>query len=265
MDLDQRLQKTICDFFWIPEHVQVVDREEICFCHSMDPNWFNHVARLGLPRDLSRDRAEALAVEVDHAHRFGSSRYFMAEEWIREPLIEAIEARGLRLTHSHRSCGLDVASHPHAAESDFEVVRVQTLEQLYTAFEIGLKAFEKSHPLPVEEARQQVEQANHPGCRSHRFIVIEKSTGEAVCSGGLNIYQELKMGLLWGGGTVPHARGRGAYRASVDARIRFGGQQGLDTLALYAREGTSLPVMQTLGANQGGRMLFWERPRAESP
>jgi hypothetical protein len=263
MNLDQRLQKTLCDFFWTPEHVQIMDRDEICFCHSSDPNWFNHVARLTLPSDLSRDQAEALAAEVDHAHRFGSSRYFMAEEWIRDPLIGAMEAHGLKLTHSHRACGLDVASHPFSKESTFEITQVQTLDQLHIAYEIGLKAFGKNHPLP-EDAADQVARANRPDCRSHRFIVEDKRTGEGVCSGGLNIYSELKLGLLWGGGTLPHARGQGAYRAMVDARVRFGAQLGLDTLALYAREETSLPVMQKLGARLGGRMHFWERPRQES-
>ena len=107
--------------------------------------------------------------------------------------------------------------------------------------------------------RGYISQLSRDGARIHRFLVRERSSGAAVAQGGLNIYPELKTGLMWGGGTLPEARGRGAYRATLNARIELARRSGVETLALYAREGESLPIMKALGARLGNRMHFWSR------
>ena len=265
MDLNHRLQATLTDYFWIPDHVHIVERPEVSFCYSNDPNWFNHVSRLTLPIDLSCHQAQALAAEVDQAHRRGTSRYFMAEEWIRESMIEAIEALGLQRGHTHRACGLRVDRYTPGPSTGLRVVRVQTLSQLMQAHAVAMRAFDKSVIMPPSDAQEWLALSNRPASRSHRFLVSDLKTGEPLATGGVNIYRDLKLGLMWGGGTVPEARGRGAYRCTVNARIELARTLGLDSLALYARENTSLPIMKKLGAEVEGRMTYWERARRSGP
>jgi hypothetical protein len=263
MSLDSLLQQVTCDFFWIPSHARIVDRTELCHAFSDKPGWDNHVARLTLPQDLDIEQADHIAAEVESCHRHGHSRYFIFDEWMRAPMMDAIENRGLTHSHSHRAAGLNVAEHQAHPTGDFIVEPVQTLPQLLEADALASRVFGSQHLMDEDEARQLIAQRNRGDYRIHRFIAQDRRTGESVAHGGLNIYPELKMGLMWGGGTIPEARGRGAYRATVDARIAFARVLGLDTLALYAREGESLPIMQALGADLGNRMHFWDRPPSE--
>jgi GNAT superfamily N-acetyltransferase len=66
------------------------------------------------------------------------------------------------------------------------------------------------------------------------------------------------LGFLWGGGTLPEARGRGAYRAVLAARMRRARELGLGWVGLQARADTSWPVVRRLGFQSDGSMVSWE-------
>ena len=74
---------------------------------------------------------------------------------------------------------------------------------------------------------------------------------------GINIYPDLRFGFLWGGGTVPEARGRGAYSAVVARRMDHAKQIGLDLAGVYARIDTSSPIVARQGLERFGSMTYW--------
>ena len=107
------------------------------------------------------------------------------------------------------------------------------------------------HHVPIE-----LGQCIRADARVQRFVAYDGD--EPVSSGGVNIYPELGFGLLWAGGTVPAARGRGAYSAILAARIACAAARGLRFIGLYARVGTSSPVVAAQGFDSVGRMTYWE-------
>jgi GNAT superfamily N-acetyltransferase len=52
---------------------------------------------------------------------------------------------------------------------------------------------------------------------------------------------------LWGGGVVPEARGRGAYRAVLDARLRYAVDHGATLALVKGRVETSGPILRRAG------------------
>ena len=99
-----------------------------------------------------------------------------------------------------------------------------------------------------------------PGARVHRCVAYDEITGQPLASGGMSLFPELGFGLLWAGGTVPEARGRGAYSAVVAARVACARELGFSMEGLYARVGSSAPIVAHQGFSRSGRMVCWERP-----
>ena len=61
---------------------------------------------------------------------------------------------------------------------------------------------------------------------------------------------------------MPGARGRGAYRALLQARVLEARRLGLGAVGLYARVATSWPIVSRLGFETLGTMVNWDRPFA---
>ena len=95
--------------------------------------------------------------------------------------------------------------------------------------------------------------------------IDDDATGAPMASGGLNIFPDLGLGFLWGGGTDPAFRRRGAYRAVVAARLRRAAARGCTTVAIYARESTSDPIAEALGFVRHGTMITWLRSPQKAP
>ena len=75
--------------------------------------------------------------------------------------------------------------------------------------------------------------------------------GELVCAGTATPSEHGL--LLYGGATLPHARGRGAYRALI--RARWDDAVALGTPALITQGGTmSRPILERLGFERVGEV-----------
>ena len=51
---------------------------------------------------------------------------------------------------------------------------------------------------------------------------------------------------------LPEARGKGAYQALVDARLRYAAAQGIPLATSQAKADTSAPILERLGFRQEG-------------
>jgi GNAT superfamily N-acetyltransferase len=77
------------------------------------------------------------------------------------------------------------------------------------------------------------------------FRVVVFQDGEAAAGGGCGIVGQVAR--LWGGGTRPAFRGRGAYRALLAARIALARDRGATLALVKGRVETSGPILRRAG------------------
>jgi len=121
----------------------------------------------------------------------------------------------------------------HAAPAGVEVRRITTPEEALVAAEIAAVAFGMPEPVPAPV---------DPEGRSVRYLAYVD--GEPVAQATA---QFTEHGVsLFGGATLPAARGRGAYRALVAARWEDAVARGTPVLVTQAGA-QSRPILARLG------------------
>lgn len=193
--------------------------------------------------------------EVRVAHAGRTSRWSVVDASRPHDLEKRLERRGYSVYAAHRAVWLPVSAW-RAKASDFSVKAVRTRRQLEDLYRVVGAAFGGDRRPADPELVAELD-ACGPGRRVQRFVVY--LAGQPVCSGGMTVFPEAAFGFLWAGGTVPEARGRGAYRALLQARVQAAEELGLGAVGLYARTTTSLPIVEALGFEVGGGMRLWER------
>jgi hypothetical protein len=154
------------------------------------------------------------------------------------------------------ACSLDVGWNL-AILAAWSVERVATTGALREWHGVLAAAFGQARDLTEAELEEELATR-----RVVRVLARDRRNGDPVSAGGLNLFPALGLGFLWGGGTVPHARGGGAYTAVVDARVGIARAAGLRFVGMYARVETSWPVVARLGFASDGRNDTWERSPA---
>ena len=158
-------------------------------------------------------------------------------------LVERLEALGLRVTEHQVGMVLDRA--PDDLPGDVEVRRVETDEEWYEAERIAVIAFgEKTMP---ERAPYEPDPA--------KPIYLAYVDGIPVARGSAS-YSEHGV-TLFGGATLPEARGRGAYRALVAARWEDAVARGTPLLVTQASP-QSHPILARLGFRELCRITALE-------
>lgn len=74
---------------------------------------------------------------------------------------------------------------------------------------------------------------------------IARENGRAIATAGLILKDE--FGYLVGGNAIPEARGRGAYKALIKARLEALRESGRTFAVTQARGATSAPILEKLG------------------
>jgi ribosomal protein S18 acetylase RimI-like enzyme len=77
-------------------------------------------------------------------------------------------------------------------------------------------------------------------------LYVAYDGAKPVSSGRLEMPKGRSFASLWGGGTLEAYRGRGIYKALVDARAREAARAGFAYLTVDARD-TSRPILERLG------------------
>ena len=251
MHPDDLLEQSQCDHFWVPSDVHVEDRPELYYRQcKRDVPVFNCAVRV----QATDSKLPALVAEVDRAHGDVLSRFTVRDD--SPTLLELLEGRGYRRGHTHRVCTIEVSSAGNL-RSSFTTKAVDRRERLVDAIDVLCAAFETPNTSTEESLNADLSNCSEGG-RVHRVVAYD-AAGTPVASGAVTSFPALRFGLLWGGGTIPCARGKGAYRAILQARLDWAKQQGLHTLGLYAREETSYPIVLRNGFAASGRMTFYDR------
>jgi hypothetical protein len=155
-------------------------------------------------------------------------------------LVERLEGLGLRITE--RQVGMALDGPPDDVPGDVEVRRVETDDEWFDAERIAAIAFgEKTVP---------VRRAYTPNPASPIYLAYLDG---APAARGSASYSEHGV-TLFGGATLPEARGRGAYRALVAARWEDAVARGTPVLVTQASP-MSHPILARLGFREICRIV----------
>lgn len=254
----ERLERSQWDLFWRPSDVVLHDRPEILYgvCARDEPH-LNVVPRTR----ASATRLPALVQEVVEAHARVQSRWHVADTIDVRPLEVELDGAGYVPQERHFACVVQVDGFRPRPSSGARVERVRDDRGLDDRISVAERAFGVALPRTEEERRIELEQATSPRSRVHRFVAYDDADAP-ISSGALTVFRELSLGFLWGGGTIPEARGRGSYSAVVAARIALARDLGLRWVGVYARTDTSAPIVERQGLARVGTMDFWVRTPA---
>lgn len=256
MSPDEVLARTQWDLFWLPPDVTVVDRPDLLLLRcERDVPVLNTVLR-------ARGEAGALPALVDQAQAHLAGR---RGRWCVGPLEpgraleRALSHDGWTPTHLHHGFTLSV-DHPLPPASPGVVAReVRDMAGLLDWLQVAERAFGEARGHDPVELDQFLAACTGPQARVRRVVAYDAQSGAPLSAGGLTLFPTLAFGFLWAGGTVPEGRGRGAYGAVLALRIELARRGGAAAVGLYAREGTSAPIVAARGFLRHGRMTFWER------
>jgi GNAT superfamily N-acetyltransferase len=149
-------------------------------------------------------------------------------------LVERLLALGLVWDDDPVAVGMVLTGPPRQARPDgIEVRRVETADDALVAARIAAVAFGMDEPAPAEI---------DPDGRSVKFLAYLH--GEPVAQ-ATAAFSEHGV-TLFGGATLPEARGRGAYRALVAARREEASARGTPVLVTQAGR-HSRPILERLG------------------
>lgn len=162
-------------------------------------------------------------------------------------LVDALLERGLARDRDPYAVALVLTHEPPPGPPNAVARRVETFEDFVAACEVQWEAFEAS-PEEIEEARTVLEFRWRDSPIVRHAVWLD---GEIVCTGtAAPTPQGL---LLFGGATLPRARGRGAYRALV--RARWDDAVSRASPALITQGGSmSRPILERLGFEPVGHV-----------
>lgn len=253
MTPNEQMEASTWDMFWLPPSITVVDRPELMVLHTPRPlPYLNSVYRTR----AAPERLPALIDEVRRLHANVESRWLVFDTIDTAPLEAALAAADYQRGHEHDNRVTEVATFVARPSAGVTVRRVCDEATLRDCWRVSEAAFARDGDYTDDDVPVELARCAAPDARVQRFVAY--IDGEPVSSGGMNLYPALGLGFLWAGGTVPSARGRGAYSAIVAARVARARARGLARVGVYARAATSSPIVAAQGFAKVGRLTYWQ-------
>jgi hypothetical protein len=221
----------------------VISKEER-FCLSISPNrvWGN-VSRLRLrPEEVEETVAEIRA----RTEGVGTVTWSVGSSATPADLPERLRALGLGDPEPPLDpvvAALALAVEPPAVDG-VEVRTVESFDDFLAGLAIVLASSEWSEALAARE-RENAELNYERRRRRGGYEWLALLDGEPVAYAGA--VRGTVGFYLAGGATLPHARGRGCYRALVRARWDEAVRLGLPGLVVHAQQSSSAPILRRLG------------------
>jgi hypothetical protein len=160
-------------------------------------------------------------------------------------LVDALLARGLTRDKEPYAVALVLTHEPPEIAAGLVARRVETFEEYAEANAVQWEAFDMP-AAEIAENRELLPQRYRETVNVMHAVWLD---GELVCA-GTSAPTEYGL-LLYGGATLPGARGRGAYRALV--RARWDDAVALGTPALITQGGSmSRPILERLSFERVG-------------
>jgi hypothetical protein len=220
-----------------------VEAERYTLCMGVGSSW-NTVQRQRFPLD----ELDVVLEEVRAELRGRGRTRTQWEVGSNAPggLVDALLARGLVRDGDGYAVALVLIKEPPAPEG-LVARRIESFEEYAAANAVQWEAFE-SPASEIAEGQASLEQRYRDTVNLMHGVWLD---GELVCAGTATPSEHGL--LLYGGATLSHARGRGAYRALI--RARWDDAVALGTPALITQGGTmSRPILERLGFERVGEV-----------
>lgn len=249
--MDVVLARTQEDLFWVPPSVERLVRPDVLALRDGSTrDLTNHVPRTSPDADV-----DALVPEIAAWHTGPASQWLVVPTGPLAALERTLPAHGYRPAFA--ADGYTVSSDSPVRTGPARVEVVHDLAGLRANLAACEQAFGKALPFTDADLPRELALCTGPAARTVRFTAF---VGDSLAgSANLNRFDALSFGFLWAGGVAPGFRGRGVYRALLDARLRWAHGNGLDRVGLYANRDTSGPVVAGLGFTRHGPMAYWKR------
>jgi hypothetical protein len=162
-------------------------------------------------------------------------------------LVDRLLERGLTRDKEPYAVALVLTQEPPPPPPEIVARRVETFEEYAAANAVQWEAFE----MPEEDVAESLEKLPERWRETVNVMHAAWLDGEIVAAGTA---APTEHGLLlFGGATLPRARGRGAYRAVLRARWEEAARNG--TPALITQGGSmSRPILERLGFERVGEV-----------
>ena len=164
-------------------------------------------------------------------------------------LVDQLLKRGIKLDHDPVAIALVLTKEPPAPPAGLVARRVETFEEYAAANAVQWEAFGGTEE-DIAERREHLEERWRNSVNPMHAAWLD---GEIVSAGTAALTEHGV--LLFGGATVPRARGRGAYRALLRARWDEAVKNGTPTL--FTQGGSmSAPILERVGFERVGEITI---------
>lgn len=249
----ERVHAASAAWLWWPEEAEVLRTDQLLLVR-----WPDHYGEPPTLLHVARDAADAVDDVLDAAvtltREWGADRLVVWVQLAAPASLEpALEERGSEVHEVLDVLALDLtAARPDLAVPEDLEVRWQDDEATTRdALAVAAAAFETGSVPDDETVRTLTERAVRDRADGRGGTVVVYADGGPVATGGLSLVDGVAR--LWGGGVAPGARGRGAYRAALDARLREAARRGATLALVKGRVETSGPVLRRAGFSVFGR------------
>ena len=245
--------RAVDEWLWVPDDAERVDTPDGVLVRW--PAWFEHPASLVRFHPVG-DPAKALEGFCDRTRAWGADRLQVWVTMDADPGLDDV-ARAAGGVHEETLAVLALDLHAPRPDlgtwPDLELRRDdRDLATHGDYYRLNAEVFGGSMPseeeLSASLARQVPEQLS----------VIVYDAGRAVGSGGITVAGDVAR--LWGGCTLEEARGRGVYRAVLDARLRAGDEHGCRMALVKGNTATSGPILRRAGFTAYGEERLFQVP-----
>ena len=162
-------------------------------------------------------------------------------------LVDRLLERGLTMDKEPHALALVLTREPPPPVAGIVARRIETYEEYEAANAVQWEAFESTAE-EIAEARSELPQRWRETVNVMHAVWLD---GEMVAAGTASPSEHGLM--LYGGATLPRARGRGAYRALLRARWDEAVRNG--TPALFTQGGSmSAPILERVGFERVGEI-----------
>ena len=251
------------EWVWVPETATTVETPEYLLARM--PDWFDVQLEL-LRLDPERPVGEVVDEVLARARELGGPEVNCWVKLHNDPSLDAVLlARGGVLDETLDVLALDLSDGLPDFGAWDQRIELRWVTDVATArdhHEVGMVVF-GGEMAPDDELERAAADGRRQLPAGEGGAVVAYLDGGPVGAGG--IAQPGDVARLWGGSVREEARGRGVYRALLDARMGYGLEHGATMALVKGRVQTSGPILRRAGFERYGEERSYLVPLDADP